>query len=131
MAEALTVAGLALSACGSGGGKPAATAQSVAAIFDQGTISMNKLENSNPDLSTQVVRISVIFDTMIGSLDQLSFSGVAQSDVKVVEASMSSLVNAVRSSASNDTITSDGQQVLAADNALRADFGLRPAASAP
>ena len=92
---------------------------------------MNKLENSNPDLSTQVVRISVIFDTMIGSLDQLSFSGVAQSDVKVVEASMSSLVNAVRSSASNDTITSDGQQVLAADNALRADFGLRPAASAP
>lgn len=132
LTSALVVAGVALSACGSGGGKPAATAQSVAAIFDRGTISMEKLENSNPDVSTQQVRIAVIFDSMIGGFDELSFSGPAQSDVQVVKTSMAALVNAVRSpNANNATITNDAQQVLSADNALRHDLGLSPAKSAP
>jgi hypothetical protein len=62
----------------------------------------------------------------------LSFSGAAKSDVELVEASMAALINEVRSSdANNDTITADAQQVLSADNALRHDFGLSPAQTAP
>lgn len=127
---ALLAVGISASACG---GSQAATAQSVSAIFDQGKVSMDNAQGSSN--AAQTAAAVSIFNKMVSQLQQLSFSGTAQADVQVVIASMKTLVADTTSAAANDplstTIGTDAKEVLSADNALRADFGLSPVTSPP
>jgi hypothetical protein len=105
----------------------------VSAIFDQGKVSMDNAQGSSN--AAQTAAAVSIFNKMVSQLQQLSFSGTAQADVQVVIASMKTLVADTTSAAANDplstTIGTDAKEVLSADNALRADFGLSPVTSPP
>ena len=136
---ALVVIGLSTAACSTSDGGPSATAQSVNTVFNQGKVSLNNAQSLSG--SAQNTQIASTFDSMIKQFQQMSFSGVAQSDVQVVISAMRTLVSDVNSGAGNsgnsgalsssDVIGTDAKQVLSADNALRADFGLSQATSPP